>query len=239
MKERPILFSGPMVRALIDGRKTQTRRVVNFPKWADAAGGVEFSGLNDGPAALCSATGCFADLTCRYGAAGDRLWVRETWRKKPYTRDRHQPHPDVMYRADIRHEGNLNQKHLARALDEAGQWTPAIHMFRWASRINLEVTGLRVERLKSIAREDAIAEGATERPLPRGELLANTGWSCDWSRVGQSSKFAHNGKTLAERDIAMGTPYGAYANLWSEINGADSWAANPWVWVIEFKQVKP
>lgn len=180
MKERPILFSGPMVRAILAGTKTQTRRVVK---------------LKDGqympPSQSADGPG-WAQLLrgCPYGKPGDRLWVRETWFDAVSAL-----HSCVLYRASDDHPGN------------EVKWSPSIHMPRWASRITLEITGVRVERLRSISAEDAIAEGVGEHGQLDGVHVANN-------------------------------PIGAYGVLWREINGPDSWEANPWVWVVDFKQVK-
>lgn len=196
LKERPILFSAPMVRAILDGRKTQTRRALKFPKWADSDGGVEFSGMNDGPAMLCTDTGCFADVRWPYGAVGDRLWVRETWREREPDQDGNA----VEFRAD-------RPEYKTRNDDPCSiPWRPSIYMPRAMSRITLENAGVRVERLQDISVSDARAEG-----------------------------FPADHEEMADRHEAY--PIAWYCNLWESINGADSWAANQWVWVVEFKRV--
>lgn len=125
VKERPILFSGPMVKAILAGKKTQTRRLVKAPRGSEPShAGVDFG--------------------CPYGQLFDRLWVRESWQCNHADQDRSK----VNYRADGRD----------RLL-----WTPSIHMPRWASRITLEVTDVRVQRLQDISEEDAKAEGAEGR----------------------------------------------------------------------------
>lgn len=174
MEERPILFSGPMVRAILAGTKTQTRRTVKFPK----SGSIE--GTTN------SRTGIFTPYQCPYGVPGDRLWVKETW-SLTTTPDGEKIVP--LYAAD----------YTAREYESLKPWKPSIFMPRRLSRITLEITGIRVERVQDISQADAIAEGTP--PI----------------------------KGLAERD--------AYQVLWESINGAESWAANPWVWVIEFKKV--
>ena len=150
MKERPILFSAQMVRAILDGRKTQTRRIVNKP----IPVGHKFHGWiiestdkkRDGCAAWSIGDDALAyDLIvakCKYGKPGDRLWVRETFL---------QDTNGFIYRADGDFEGNAGI---------LGGWKPSIHMPRSASRILLEITGVRVERLQNISEKDAIAEGA-------------------------------------------------------------------------------
>ena len=163
MKERPILFSGAMVRAILDVRKSQTRRIVkqnitgpNPPsgffdwhhqktgKWIGAhGGGMEFGKTN-------------ASSLCPYGQPGDRLWVRESMR---YSKE----HDNLYYAADSQGIG------VARYCDLQGKFPrksiPSIHMPRWASRITLEITNVRVERVRDIKERDAIAEGASEYPL--------------------------------------------------------------------------
>jgi len=206
MKERPILFSAPMVRAILEGRKTQTRRiikmpkeVVNHPEWL--MHNLVFMGKAHFNTGRAPARGPMMDwdVVCPYGKPGDRLWVRETFQPiypqdplyncgKPICYD---------YAATYRHGDRLGD-----AIGEKKKWNPSIHMPRWASRITLEVTGVRVERLRDISGSDAVAEGVRSR-LP------------------------DNGVAVAE-----------YRDLWQSINGAGSWEANPWVWVIEFEVVK-
>ena len=144
MKERPILFSGPMVRAILEGRKTQTRRVLKLQDY-------------DGGDCYETKDGILRDILslCPYGIPGDRLWVRETWR-------RHKENlPDgIMYRAN-----NMlsfftgDEPEAAHDCKRTDFWRPSIFMPRWASRITLEITGVRVERLQEITEEDAISEG--------------------------------------------------------------------------------
>lgn len=151
MKERPILFSGNMVHAILDGRKTQTRRVVKLDvHWVNdgaMAVGAKWGGTSTGP---CH---CF----CPHGAPADRLWVRETFR-----------YVDFMYcdtLASCAVEYKDGKRHFARRfggeeiMSERTGWRPSIHMPRWASRITLEITDVRVERLRDISRADCTAEG--------------------------------------------------------------------------------
>ncbi len=186
MKERPILFSAPMVRAILDGRKTQTRRVVKHqPIPPDA-------------------------FPCPYGQPGDRLWVRESF----------QPiHADGVEREDTDWGTGKGYACHYPATDEIIEWVdgddkitsrckPSIHMPRWASRINLEITGVRVERLQEISGMDAMCEGVHVPPnLPN-----------DWAKL----EFARH----------------EFYHLWASINGEKSWASNPWVWVVGFKLVE-
>jgi hypothetical protein len=210
MTERPILFQGAMVRALLAGTKTQTRRV---------AKGVVARHSRTGEA-LANLDSAGPRVTFPYGQPGDRLWVRETWycddfrvQRGPYLK------PDDMDMEAARADGTMVYR--ASSGDrpyEAEQplWRPAIHMPRWASRITLEVTGVRVERLQDISIEDAKAEGA---------------WP-DVSVVDDCAKYFGT-------DVLAANPYRAFQMLWERINGVDAWAVNPWVWVVEFKRVQP
>lgn len=200
MKERPILFSGAMVRAILDGTKTQTRRVISN---VATIGRVTEFGRSDTTGydwTMRDSRLRWNDLRhkqlidrCPYGQPGDRLWVRETFQR--FTDD-----GEILYKAGPAGFEAMNE--LKRDECPEARWRPAIHMPRWASRITLEVTGVRVERLQEISGADAVAEGVRSR-LP------------------------DNGIAVAE-----------YRDLWEGINGAESWSANPWVWVIEFEVVK-
>ncbi len=192
MKERPILFSAPMVRAILDGSKTQTRRIIKPQPFArpekrddeylwDVFAGDEQSGT----------------IACPFGQPGDNLWIRETWAINP---NFGQDDREVVFRATSQ--------------SASGWWKPSIHMPRWASRITLEITGVRVDRLQDISEADAISEGVH---AGNGEFEG-----CYW--IGK----AISGTTAKE----------CYARLWDQINGAGSWDVNPWVWVIEFKEVR-
>lgn len=182
MKERPILFSAPMIRAILAGHKTQTRRVMKpaHVAWIESALPNFLNGKWD-------------ERPLPYGKTGDRLWVRETW-LDAWAQNLPATSVQYHYRADpgLEHYGY--------------KWRPAIHMPREASRILLEVTGVRVERLQDISCADAIAEGI--RPEANSETI-----DCDTS-----------------------DPRKGFSNLWSSINGASSWDTNPWVWVVSFKR---
>lgn len=161
MKERPILFSGPMVRAILAGQKTQTRRLVRLPRGVDpdhwmpqqASGRPdEFDALHwPGDDAVTT------PLRSPYGAPGDLLWVRETWAERQYRTD-----------VDSPDESAKSERTPAYAADWSGEpayrWRPSIHMPRWASRLSLEVVSIRVERLQEINEEDAKAEGVALPP---------------------------------------------------------------------------
>lgn len=212
IKERPILFSAPMVRAILEGRKTVTRREVKKKAALDClAAGFE-------PAFLALPGN--ADL-CPYGKVGDRLWVRETWycdhlevTRGPYLK------PDDLDIGEALNNGTLvyAADGLAPYEQEQPTWKPSIHMPRWACRILLEITDVRVERLNAISDEQALAEGV--------RLYTDHAELGNWYHVDGIETYS------AE-------PRKSFELLWSLINGADSWTANPWVWVVEFKRVTP
>jgi len=225
-KERPILFSGPMVRAILDGRKTMTRRVVKPQPGPDATNaGVCSSGewfWLDGEPEDIDSVGCTkdAEFRCPYGLPGDRLWVRETW--LPLDSDHYHERGPRDRLVDNRKYPLRNGAAYAaetsgdsdseRCRIELGyKWRPSIHMPRWASRMTLEITDVRVERLCSITEDDAIREGApaTENP------------DFDLDDPADDLEYSH----LA-----------GFIQLWETINGPGSWLANHWVWVLVFKR---
>lgn len=201
MTERPILFSAAMVRALLAGTKTQTRRVLK--PWS-------------GPASLRSSKTVPTDLaylpdgtcyrqTCPYGQDGDALWVRESW--KAHTTFDHLPPRDipqskVWYLSDDGYKAESRTR-------------ASIHMPRWASRITLEITEVRVERLQAIREPDARAEGVDYDPGEGGTFWV-PGAGCTSDSAGD-----------------------AYRKLFESINGPGSWDANPWVWALSFRMLAP
>lgn len=206
MKERPILMSAPMVLVSLDGSKTQTRRVVKYPT-ADGK-----SGWHPTPTGWEYLPGGSDRPVCPYGKPGDRLWVRETWAEVG-TMD-----PGlIVYRADYPECVPAGYENIPPA--EAITWKPSIHMFRKDSRILLEITGVRVERLQDISEADAKAEGCS--PLV-WDGKAGPADLIDWPLKSETRPYAND-----------------YALLWESINGAGSWKANPWVWIVEFKRLEP
>jgi len=213
MKTRPILFSAPMVRALLDGTKTQTRRLVKPQPEPEASLGFLIPQPNaKGSCAhfhKIDARGIHSDeltVHCPYGMPGDRLWVRETAIITPpnWTDRSFSTHPDapggprcVQYLA--------TNPETEAAEDYKLKKTPSIFMPRWASRITLEIVSVRVERLQDISEDDARAEGA------------------QWAACGAPQEGSHKA---------------GYALLWESLNGAGSWPANPWVWCVEFKRIE-
>ncbi len=228
MRERPILFRGPMVRAILAGTKTQTRRIV---KWRDLAPGLNlgFTGLQ----VYSYAPGLYTlesrsrygwgwesrsgPTRCPYGDAGDRLWVRETFvQGYDYdgAQDRYLQYDDNGNELPMKTWYRATEKEM-RWVDDDGwetnvPWRPSIHMPRTACRLVLEITSVRVERLSAISETDAQAEG------------------CDpWEDLAGVQDV-----TVRERLHGYKR---AYQHLWGQLHGADSWRANPWVWVIEFR----
>lgn len=223
MREYPILFSGAMVRAILEGRKTQTRRRWKMPRGLDwyisgCMRGAETGDIHD-PAS--SWWGHVEEMACPYGRPGDRLWVRETW--SPDFAN-HYPHDRVWYAADDDRRYDIEVRNGVRGIysPESGvhvpfRWRPSIHMPRWACRLALEITDTRVERLQEITEADAIAEGI--RPYRDG-----------WERF-------HPDPADTEHTGATKDPRLAYKGLWEQLHGAGAWSANPWVWVVEFRRV--
>ena len=213
MKERGMIFNAEMVRALLDGRKTQTRRIMKVQpvlngNFYEVFGAAWSKGMKSIPAV----PGHSLSTRCPFGAVGDRIWVRETF--CPVDDTQYGGEKWVDYRATPKFEASHPAGWDCAPNDaEALKWRPSIHMPRWASRILLEITDVRVERLNSISQEDAQAEG-----------LELTGWRPTYSDPDSGGEVM--------------TPYDNFAELWSSIYGDESWQANPWVWVIEFKRVE-
>jgi hypothetical protein len=216
VKERPILFSAPMVRAILDDSKTQTRRIVKgVPMWGaehdaqwhphvlppDSPGG-EFSWW-EGPA---HGPSNYFWARCPYGEPGERLWVRETWMRQER---------QILYRADLDDCGQCLAYGIASGCPSSTQlrvtpketWIPSIHMYRAYSRITLEVTDVRVQRLQAIGELDALAEGIPPNPFREESEPVELGCAKD------------------------------FADLWEQIHGPGSWDLNPWVWCVSFKRV--
>ncbi len=201
--ERPILFSAPMIRALLNGSKTQTRRVFKSERMTWDANGRYTTHAMRGGELLETGSGPFNPSSwlhyCPFGQPGDQLWVREAWTTHACF-DKIPPRDlttrSIHYQAD----GKI----------ETGKHRAGFHMPRWASRILLEVTTVRVERLQDISEADAMAEGCKA-----GDF-----------------EYYHNAEgTESAKE--------SYECLWGHINGPDSWITNPWVWVLQFKVVKP
>lgn len=243
IKERPILFSAPMVRAILEGRKTVTRRALKVQPHIDTSGNFCVGKSNYGQDLNGKPmTRHFVKSHCPYGQPGERLWLRESfWHAGEWVPT--YPEDDggawagtrrVHYRADSpppnepNHHypnGLSNGTYSAAAPAKIWRARPSIHMPRWASRILLEITDVRVERLREGEGETAfesryIAEGIHRIHHGDGEYYYHP-----------FSSEPGPGNWI--------DPYDAWRELWVPINGAESWNANPWVWVVEFKQVMP
>lgn len=220
MKERGMIFNGEMVRALLDGRKTQTRRIM-APQPADDIERCIFPNPEaiGWKSSLRHKHGSTTAHFCHYGKPGDRIWVRETFQGPLFDYDLMDSYckdptpfekPEFcVYKAD-----GVPAPEFYDANDELHCcWRPSIHMPRWASRILLEITDVRVERLNAISQEDAQAEG-----------MELTGWRPTYSDPDSGGE--------------VWTPYDNFAQLWESIYGEESWKANSWVWVISFERIE-
>lgn len=246
MNERPIIFNSEMVRAILDGRKTQTHRVMkpqpepnpNEPgnhSWpcSSVRSMVDVEGflINDYDSTI-------APSFCPFGSLRDRLWVRETWADVNSAEG-----PALLYKADdeIRFWQDFCEEFgpdfgAGPSMDYEKypgdytmwwtdllngapdhRWKPSIYMPKWASRIKLLIKNIRVERLQDISKEDAIAEGI--EPITQVESMRISGWKCYQGGAGYVN------------------PVDAFKSFWESISGADSWGFNPWVWVIEFERI--
>lgn len=229
MSEKPLLFNGEMVRAILEGRKTQTRRPMRYQPgggWAMPGAWVDTGGYyhrgGDG-----SFLGTKSDVRSPY-IKGDRLWVRETWGAIQIARnglllqwrDTDREHRTRMGNANLYYRADGDDQ------DYAGCWLPSIHMPRWASRITLEVTDVRAERVQDMTQADAAAEGAGPwwNPSDVVHTPDDPSMYC-WKKVPED-----------KRDYLRG-----FVILWDSIYAKRGlgWDANPWVWVYTFKVVTP
>lgn len=218
MKERPIIFHESLIESLLDGRKTQTRRVM---KVQPPQG---WGGISDRAAMLTE---------CPHGKPGDLLWVREAWGKGGGYGEECQT---VCYKSDstcyigseqypvedvIRGTFGSPESTITYSSPRDNKWNSPVAMPRWASRITLEITCVRVERLQDISVKDSRAEGVQELPLQKGKPGS---W---WRYEAFASKHYR-------------TEIDAFRGLWTNINKSpeNSWEANPWVWVIDFKKLE-
>lgn len=208
MKERGMIFNGEMVRAILDGRKTQTRRPVKFPVH-DKNLGCELAGNE-----LAGELSAGNYLNSAFGKPGDRIWVREAFRVHSRATDV----ATLVYKASERNSWTEQTHRVPVAVCNKPatpeKWTPSLHMPRWASRILLEITDVRVERLNAISERDAQAEGVGKL---RGGFWQH--YQPGWTQHQLSAR-------------------GSFVTLWKSIYGEESWNSNPWVWVIEFKRVE-
>lgn len=239
VKERPIIFSAPMVKAIIDGRKTQTRRVLkpqppkgfDYPECEDSG---LWAFVRD------RAKRDWHDVRCPYGAPGDQLWMRETWGVDSTSAggslSNYRYHIAVKYKCDDPNEAEtywevdaatyrLWEKRFMAEDGNVIQWRSPYHMPRWASRITLEITEVRVERVGSISIDDCVAEG-----LPRGIYR-------------HATKAFHPCDDGTDCQLPDGRVFpfkAAFGVLWDSINVKRApWELNPWVWALTFRRVQP
>lgn len=255
MKTRPILFSAPMVRAVLDGSKTQTRRTVKYHR------------LNDEDPAVIAPLGGIrwvarfgtrplhdeCVIRSPFGVPGDRLWVRETHAVVPFQ--------GVLYRADEWAEGMVAKWRSDPHYPQI-KWTPSIHMPRTLSRITLEVTEVRVERLQEISEEDALAEGVFELVPPANRAEGPTGAALALAAsaaVAGMDRMSRRGFLASALAAALGfiagdkpwevasgshfrrapTAREVFQILWDSLNAKRApWDSDPWVWVVSFKRVE-
>ncbi|MEN4604112.1 hypothetical protein ABEG90_16005 [Pantoea agglomerans] len=216
MRERPIIFNADMVRAVLDGRKTQTRRIMReqpevIPKEDEHGKPGFWIPFNAGKTMVRNDD---MHIACPFGLKGDRLWMRETFRVHSRATDV----ATLVYKASEQqswtqqtHRVPIEKCNKPAVVDK---WTPSIHMPRWASRITLEITCVRVERMYDISEADARAEGVEQL---RGGFWRH--YQPGWTQHQLSAR-------------------GSFVTLWKSIYGEESWQANPWVWVVEFKRVE-
>lgn len=245
MTERGMIFNGEMVRAILDGRKTQTRRIMKVQPESNQLGlllitnSTKHSDIGKYHWAESNATGNHVRsklFSCPFGAVGERIWVRETWATLGNEDGCYVDWEDNLCKGDERSAARIYRASCEQRPGDYGLWSipdnaywkphtkehnfegacrPSIHMPRWASRILLEITDVRVERLNAISEEDARAEGI----IDGGCLNCGEPEPC--------------GCANPEPDATD-----AFAYLWQSIYGQENWNANPWVWVISFKRVE-
>lgn len=222
IKERPIIFSQSMVRAILDRRKNQTRRVVKQPIPQDIKSitpyvnrqGNEVFGWHLGANEKLGNLTELENMKCPYGKIGERLWVRETWQGPLFYGEIPEDWNSDKYKTPeyCHYKASGDSCDFTDADDcFVERWQPSIHMPRWASRILLEITNVRVERLNDISEEDAKLEGSR---------------ICDY-----------NGRMLLDQRSNQGSYKWGYRSIWESINGPGSWDLNPWVWVLEFRRI--
>ena len=211
LNAKPILFNSEMVRALLDGRKTQTRRIIKNP---------EYHGCLTGDCPHSNKKECDQSLVefakeCPVGQVGDYLYVRETFRDMK--------NGNACYRATVK---------VLRSI----KWTPSIHMPRWASRLTLKITDVRVERVQDISEEDSIAEGCYTNEQYTDKSGEENVWPCRRCNGYQVHGAVGENMGWTEVDCVLcDTAKKRFKQLWDSLN--DNWNENPYVWVITFSVI--
>lgn len=242
MRERPILFNAEMVNAILSGRKTQTRRIIKL----DHERGMVNPVVRGRNGEISSITCRLAPMLCPLGKPGDQLWGREAYRMAR-SLDTHSPSKvaelslnagyknpwaPIQLEADGTRIGKWTGFDTPPVITEAGKLRPSLHMPRWASRINLLITGVRVEQLQDISEQDAMAEGITAK-----DVIIETRYEGGGHVEITAERFFFVGGD----DEGYESAEEAFAELWDSIYGqkeGENWQANPWVWVIEFELIK-
>lgn len=233
LKERPILMSAPMVRAIRDGRKTITRRVIKNQRLTNAPLGVfkAYETENSNGDTVFGFNSDEDTWVSPFGKPGDRLWVRENYR---FSSAHNKLKPSQVPAGDaVEYFADTTARHY---LD--GKQRPSIFMPRWASRITLEITSIHVERLNDISEADAVAEGGTWTDNGPREWARLRGLSFDQANPvnGWNEGWSHTGET--DKTRCLQSAKSSFANLWESINGEGSWDLNPWVWCVIFKKIR-
>lgn len=212
VRERPMIFSGPMTRAILSGRKTQTRRVMKGEWVYDGETGVGAS---------------WEPPACKYGSIGDRLYIKEKWALVMWDEDETddwthpipKTHPGLGW--SVHHAAGSTYE--TDCLEDRGfRWRPSIHMPRWASRITLEITDVKVELLQDISGDDAMAEGVDQTEFWTPKELEGRPFEEKW---------------WDDYHFWNHYPQMAYRRLWESIHGSGSWDLNPYIWAISFKRI--
>ncbi|MGI6907627.1 hypothetical protein ACRCLU_08955 [Klebsiella pneumoniae] len=262
MKERGMIFNGEMVRALLDGRKTQTRRIMKVQPSEDftpmnmaletdykarwyTPGVVDKDGyLQPASKEIFGVSNENEGYSCPFGAVGDRIWVREAYRFPASLDDvsptgvgemavatgYRKPWAPTFYEFTGTFSDGWKGFETPPKVSGAGKLRPSIHMPRWASRILLEITDVRVERLNAISEDDAQREGVYTEVWDQTVVARN---------YASRDEFFQFWSEDMPHYVEMNQLYGSsFRSLWESIYGAENWLANPWVWVIEFKRVE-
>lgn len=243
MIERGMIFNGEMVRALLDGRKTQTRRPIKWKQTRFTEIGEREDGSN-WPWSEDAEHACDFWHPCPFGAVGDRIWVREAYRFPASLDDvsptgvgemavatgYRKPWAPTFYEFTGTFSDGWKGFETPPKVSGAGKLRPSIHMPRWASRITLEITDVRVERLNTISEEDAQREGVHTEVWDQTVVARN---------YADSDEFFQFWSEDMPHYVEMNQLYrSSFRSLWDSIYGEESWKANPWVWVIEFKRIE-